>query len=205
MKTRSAESEPKMIAVTGGPCAGKTTVLKALQREFAADVVVVPEAATMLLPGFLAVREESDDAASAWQKSFQKSTTMLQLELEATYRNFAKKNGKRVGLCDRGINDADAYTAAARTLLEETFGLAADALDRRYDAVIYLESLATADPVAFSTSNNEQRYETLEQARALEYRTREAWLGTKALTFIGGCDIDEKIRQAGSIVRSHLQ
>lgn len=41
----------KKIVLTGGPCAGKTTVLNVLKQEFAGQILVIPEAATLLLSG----------------------------------------------------------------------------------------------------------------------------------------------------------
>ena len=38
----------KRIVLTGGPCSGKSTVQKALRQEFLEQIVLVPEAATLL-------------------------------------------------------------------------------------------------------------------------------------------------------------
>jgi dephospho-CoA kinase len=37
------------IVLTGGPCAGKTSCLRAIRAEFGEQVVTVPEVATLLL------------------------------------------------------------------------------------------------------------------------------------------------------------
>ena len=45
------------IAVTGGPCAGKTTALSRIQRDFSHlgyTVLIVPETATLLISGGVA-------------------------------------------------------------------------------------------------------------------------------------------------------
>lgn len=39
------------IVLTGGPCSGKTTVLRAIAEEFRGRIVLVPEVATLLLSG----------------------------------------------------------------------------------------------------------------------------------------------------------
>ncbi|EKE25576.1 MAG: hypothetical protein ACD_5C00113G0003, partial [uncultured bacterium] len=41
----------KVVVLTGGPCSGKSTVLRALQDEFGEQLVVVREVATVLLEG----------------------------------------------------------------------------------------------------------------------------------------------------------
>ncbi|MGZ3695296.1 MAG: AAA family ATPase, partial [Bdellovibrionota bacterium] len=39
------------IVLTGGPCAGKTTMVKMIEQAFPASVVGVPEAASLLFNG----------------------------------------------------------------------------------------------------------------------------------------------------------
>lgn len=188
------ESEPKLIAITGGPCAGKTSVLEHLSddEELHGSFLMVPEAATMLLPGFLAVRAETDDRESTWQRRFQTSVTTLQLELEESYKAHATNSDIPLLLCDRGLLDAYVYTQSAEAILASAVGSEKEALDRYY-AVVHLESLATSAPQSYSNLGNESRYETLEQARGLEFMTKAAWAGHHNRYAAKGCNLEKKI------------
>lgn len=42
---------PIKIALTGGPCAGKTTILKRLNQDLGQQILTVPETASILLMG----------------------------------------------------------------------------------------------------------------------------------------------------------
>ena len=200
----TAEHHPKKVVLTGGPCAGKTSILEQLKHEdeFKDSFVVVSEAATMLLPGFLAVRSELDDSASEWQYSFQESVTHLQLKLEQQYVRHATIHNIPLVLCDRGLLDAYAYTDGAADLLESITGCDFQGQLDQYDAVLHLESLATANPSHFSNSNNIVRYESeVAQAAYLELKTRQAWEGHKAFRFIEGDNLKSKYDTVRSVIR----
>ncbi len=83
-------NEVKEIVVTGGPCAGKTTVLSRIPeklRDWGWRIFVVPEAATMIING--GMPDIKDVLAMDQEKmfSFQKAITMLQINLR---KNFEK-------------------------------------------------------------------------------------------------------------------
>jgi CYTH domain-containing protein/predicted ATPase len=103
------------------------------------------------------------------------------LERENRYRVVARNIGKEqkvVILCDRGIPDASAYID--RVLYDEIvarLGCTRNSLLHRYDLVVHLVTAAAGAEEFYTLDNNAARSETPEQARALDGRTQEAWLG----------------------------
>ena len=59
-----------------------------------------------------------------------------------------------------------------------------DIRDKRYDAVFHLVTAAIGAEKFYTTANNAARSETLEQARDLDYKTLEAWIGHPGLRVI---------------------
>ena len=167
-----SDSKPYIIALTGGPCAGKTTLLEKLHEanEIAGHTsLFVPEAATILVSRGLVIGQDV--------VHFQTETLRLQLELE----NEAIRNAHTIGhpcviVCDRGTLDGAGYCAVEEfDGIAAKFGESRESLARRYDLVVHLASAAVEAPDAYTTSNNAARGETLEEAIAQEQRTLAAW------------------------------
>jgi predicted ATPase len=98
----------KKIVLTGGPCAGKTTVVEALRKEFAAQILVVPEVATMLLSSGFPVPGKDLQWSLEWQVAFESAVLPIQIQLERAYELKAAENGTPVLVCDRGRLDVAA-------------------------------------------------------------------------------------------------
>ncbi len=167
----------QMIVLTGGPCAGKSTVLKAAAHT--PGLVVVPEAATLLLEGPMPAPKVW---TQEWQDAFQAAILKLQLQQEEE----ALERGGQTILCDRGLLDGAAYVPGGQAEYCRRFGLDLELVLNRYQQVIHLESLATARPELYGKGNNEHRFESLGEAQALEGRTRAAWHGHSNHTFLRG-------------------
>lgn len=176
------------IVITGGPCAGKTSALAALQERFARDgvpAVFVPEAATdLILSGIAPWTCDS-------MLTFQTQVMALQVKREIKALQEAEALGPdALIVCDRGICDSHAYLtdddyhqALQDNGLSESLALA------RYDAVFHLQSIAIANPAAYTNANNEARFENAEEAVAADARTQAAWKGHRNLTVIP-CDAE---------------
>src|SRR4051812_35381169 len=100
----------KRIVLTGGPCSGKTTVQRALSEEFHDEVVLVPEAATMLLDHGFPVPGKHLPWGQEWQATLQAAILPLQRALEDAYLLVAANRGSQLVVCDRGVLDGAAYT-----------------------------------------------------------------------------------------------
>lgn len=178
---------PKIV-LTGGPCAGKSTTLVELSQKFGDKLVIVPEAATLLLSSGFPVPGKDVRWSEEWQQSFQEVVAKLQISLEQSYALVAQQKNAKVIICDRGLLDGAAYTPGGRKVFTEKYGINENEALTNYNAVIHLESLATARPELYGKDNNEHRFETLKEAQALEERTRQAWLGHHRHLIIGGRD-----------------
>lgn len=167
----------KVIAITGGPCAGKSTFLKmAIQmlRHQGIIVVVVPEVARELISSGICPWDPT------WKQGtdFQKHILFNILRKEASFFEALYDmniEGKQVVfLCDRGIPDGQAYCGQNefRALLA-SLGVTLHDVIERYDQVIHLVTAAMGAEEFYVT--DEERHETIAQARELDLATRAAW------------------------------
>ena len=156
----------KKIVLTGGPCAGKTTLAQVIARIFENDVVVVPEAASMLFSGGF-LRWPEIEA----RKATQRAVFRTQRELEAAY---AAHFPSKILILDRGTVDgasywpsgsADFFKGLDTTLAQEL---------NRYDRVIYLESASEKDYLA-NQKKNPNRIESWEEAAQLDQENKKLW------------------------------
>jgi predicted ATPase len=169
------------IVLTGGPCAGKTTALDRLSaflRERGFRVFTVPEAATMLFSNGVFF---SDLATVESQINFQGNLMGVQIHLEDTFSSLASKTGETcVVICDRGACDGKAYmsTEGWSSVLTAR-GLDSDVPLRegRYNAVFHLVTAANGAEKFYTLANNGTRTESAAQARDVDVKTQEAWMG----------------------------
>jgi hypothetical protein len=82
-------------------------------------------------------------------------------------------------LCDRGVMDGSAYAEPNvwQALLDETAWSTIQLRDRRYEAVIHLVSAADGAEEFYTGQNNEARYENATEAKALDKKLINAWVG----------------------------
>lgn len=192
------------IVLTGGPCAGKTTALAQMSSwcvEHGYHPLIVPEAATTLIGGGMDPRNEN----------FQESVFSFVTSMEALFETFAitlmVEGKKPVLICDRGICDQKGYmtSAAFEALLRRRAMSLVDARDLRYDGIIFLRSAANGAEEFYGAASNVTRYESLEEARVLDERTLDAWVGTPHLFIIEntkGVSFESKIAKAvGTLAR----
>lgn len=169
---------PKIV-VTGGPCAGKTTLLAKLTTwclEHGYEPLIVPEAATAYITGGI-------DPRSA---AFQELVMRFVMTLEETFEIAAAGLQKPVIIYDRGLFDQKAYTGQGEfdRLCAKLGVVPEEALQGRYAGVIFLDSAAKGAEAFYSNKSNPTRYESLEEARALNDRTHAAWMGVPHLITI---------------------
>jgi predicted ATPase len=176
---------PKMV-LTGGPCAGKTSCLRAIREQFGEQVVTVPEAATLLLDSGLPPpsHERVENLAEGWVHSFQGAILSLQQVLEETCERLAWNCQARLLVCDRGLLDGAAYWPSGREAFLRHFGLSAEDCFARYRRVLHLQSLAEAHPHLYGAHNNAIRYEAVTDALSVEQKVRAAWEGHPGLIVI---------------------
>lgn len=184
------------IVITGGPCAGKTTGMSWIQNHLSRmgyTVLFVPETATELISGGVA------PWTCATNLDYQKCQLRLQKEKEEIFEMAAStmKNDRIVIVCDRGFMDNKAY------MNEEEFEQAAAYIGKNpvelrdsYDAVFHLVTAAKGAEEFYTKANNAARYETVEQAAALDDRFIAAWTGHPHFRVIdNSTDFEEKLKR----------
>lgn len=172
------------IVITGGPCAGKSTAMSWIQKEFSKrgySVLFVPETATELITA----------GATPWTMpaiEFQKCVLRWQLDKERVFEHAAQSmpSDKVLIVCDRGAMDNRAYvTQAEFTAIMNDIGTNEVELRDGYDAVFHLVTAANGAEEFYTTANNSARTETQEQAREIDEKLISAWTGHPHLRIIG--------------------
>lgn len=154
------------IVLTGGPCAGKTTIGGLLSSAFFDRAVIVPESASMLLKGGFPRWPEPYAVAA-----FQTSIYRLQVEVENL---FSKHYPGKLLVLDRGTVDGAAYWPDGPDAFFKAMDTTEKAELARYDQVIYLESAGQKDYYRYK-GKNPTRNEDWEQAQALDAATHAIW------------------------------
>jgi predicted ATPase len=154
------------IVLTGGPGGGKTTAADLMRREVGDQIVIVPEAATMLFSGGFP-REAELHA----KRSVQTAIYHVQRNLEDIH---SALYSDRILLCDRGTldsavywpqdGDGDFYQSLSTTFEDEL---------ARYDAVIFFETAAVGN--LSIEGGNPTRTESLEEAVELDRQLQLIW------------------------------
>jgi len=105
---RPSDNYVYRVALTGGPCSGKTSVLKPFTDALTSagfDVYIQPESATMLLNGGFHI-----DGSRRCIYYFERAILFCQLTMERSFVAFAKRTGRpSILICDRGLMDPRAY------------------------------------------------------------------------------------------------
>jgi len=186
----------KKIVLTGGPCAGKTTIADVLDRAFAGDLTVVPEAASLLFTGGFPRWLENES-----RSALQRAVYSVQLELEAAYRIH---HPNQMLILDRGTVDGAAYWPEGPDRFFAAMGTTLEKELARYEHVIYLES-AGEEAYRLNVSRNPNRTESWEDARRLDELTKGLWGRHKSVSIIENQRaFSEKISSVLRIVEKEL-
>jgi CYTH domain-containing protein/predicted ATPase len=186
-----------VVVITGGPCSGKTTLISVAQQRLADlgfTVITVSEAATEFIVGGLKPWEISAE-------SFQLQLMRYIMQKEDIFKAgaLAHPGEKVVILCDRGTMDSRAYMAAHEfdRMLGTLGHTIVDACDKRYDAVVFMHSVAVDKPELFTLENNAARTEAVETAVELNRKTLDAWVGHPHMTIVDNADsLESKLTRA---------
>lgn len=156
-----------LIAITGGPCSGKTTAIDRLKNELGDKIRIVPEAARFLIEE-MGLRPDPTDIIS-WSR-FQEKLYVTQRILEETALDEAHSCGQKAVIADRGTLDTLAYLDGDVEEFERMSGARVMHELVRYRRVIVLSPAPKA-----IYAQDAARRETYEQACELGDRIRIAW------------------------------
>ncbi len=180
------------IVLTGGPCSGKTTLLKEIKKcieEWGLKVVVISETATELIEGGITPHNCKNP------EDFQLARMILQRTRERIYESAISDDSEDVLIiCDRGMMDSRAYMDEERfeSLLSKIGMTVVEARDT-YSGVFHLCTAAKGKEEFYTLSNNPARTEGPERARTLDDRILSAWCGAPHLRVIEATqDMEEK-------------
>jgi nicotinamide riboside kinase len=184
----------KRIVFTGGPSAGKTSIIEIIQRRYPKEIISVPEAASILYSGGFP-RIKDDNAI----RHTQRAIYFTIVELEDMY---SKLFPDKIQLCDRGTLDGIAYWPKNSVIgFTESVGTTIEKEYERYDLLIHLKSPSDQDLYRLSGTRNENHKLAIE----LDKKTLKAWEGhPKRFVIDDEKDFLVKVEKAVSIVENEI-
>lgn len=191
MKRKRAD----LIALTGGPGAGKTTVLELIAPIVSEKVAILPEAAGIVFGGGF-WRMESIQAKKAAQRAI--------FHVQKEFESMVVEEGRwSAALCDRGTLDGLAYWPGKEREFWETFQTNLEQEFSRYRAVIHLRSPGLRNGY---NHQNPLRVETPEEAAAIDERICNIWKRHPGYVSVDSEDsFQEKVDKALSLICALLE
>ena len=201
----------KKIVLTGGPCAGKTTALVRIIEHFSSlgfKVFTIPEVPTLFTQAGMNYLTKNQ----GFFYEGEKATLEIQLALEDKFMRMAQECTKPcIIVCDRGAMDISAYMSPETwNQITRAVGTSTPELRERYDAVLHLVSAADGAEQYYTTSNNAQRYEQMNEeglriARGLDKKVIHAWTGHPHLRVINNhddfdCKMNRVIKEISNVL-----
>lgn len=126
------------VVLTGGPMAGKSSILIYLKNFYKHEIQIIPEIATSLQNKFF---NDEIFFSKLLNKDLSRLFFNFQEQLESVYLKTAKQKKTKLIVCDRGLFDGAAYyngnvkdfLIANKTTSKKIY--------ERYDVIIWLETL----------------------------------------------------------------
>lgn len=187
------------VVLTGGPAAGKTTLISRIMKEFKQEdgwrVITIPETATELISGF-GIKPFGNCMSML---EFQDFVIVDQVHKEKLALQAAQvvADENILILYDRALMDDKAYIPDeefSRVLFRLT-GKTEGEILAGYDAVIHMVTCAKGAEEAYNLGNA-ARTESIAEARAMDDRTLRAWSGHRNLKIIdNSVDFEDKINR----------
>lgn len=150
------------IVLTGGPSAGKTSIVDILFRSNSDQVVVVEEAASILYRGGFPRAQEPKHVQAQQCAIYAVQRALEDIRLDQA--------GDRTLICDRGSLDGLAYWMGSEASFFKKIASTMKAEVRRYDWVIHLDS---AGPQNYQSSS--LRTERVTEALKINDLVKHAW------------------------------
>lgn len=165
-----------LVAVTGGPGAGKTAVLELARRTFCEHVAILPEAAGIVFEGGFP-RHGTVPGRMAAQLAIFHVQRALEFLVE-------QERKVAIALCDRGTLDGIAYWPGEPEEFARMTGVDLQQEMLRYAAVIHLRSPSAKQ----GYTQNAIRIESAEEAQRIDERIARVWIGHPNLLTVPSAD-----------------
>jgi len=192
------------IALTGGPCSGKSTVLERLKTLPAGAhyrVAYLSEVASELLKERTSYIEGHDDRIL---RQFYIYRTQLAMENCLSEELAKEYERETVLITDRGVSDALAYLDEG-DVEKVLSGREEESFADRYDAVLFFEPTGEKQ---FEKKNNAARLErNYEEILAASKKTKQAWekyYRGRLFTIGMTDDVEEKVLKTAEIINKLL-
>ena len=190
------------IVLTGGPCSGKSSIMRILQEMLGPKLHCVPEVATILIAqvGIVPPLDQPGDL-----RRFQRILARVQRDFEIVSEDQARRDKKAALLLDRGVIDNAAYLRQGMT---ELMGICRSTPEHEYAQYDLVLCLATPPEQVYNANraNNPARFETYDQAAQLGQRIQQVWGGHPNFHVIGnGASWQEKAEMAVRAVTTALR
>lgn len=187
------------IVLTGGPAAGKTTLISRILKEFKREdgwrVITVPETATELISGFGI--KPFDSCVTMEQFQYFVIDDQLHKERLALKAAQTVAEERIIIIYDRAVIDDKAYITDEqfKTTLSY-FGKNEQEILAGYDAVLHLVTCAKGAEFAYNYGNA-ARSESIDKAREMDDLTLRAWSGHPNLFVVDNAvNFEDKINRA---------
>lgn len=206
------QPQPTVVAIEGGPCGGKSTLLQAIQQQAAAtgrSVVAIPEVVDVYHKELRKAGTSIPELAQHDRSTFLRVQTSILKDIitAITEKQATHEGTNTVIVIDRADIGAyitkDEYKAILSTLGEDV-----PPIYKYVDSVQYLPSVAQESPEKYESlkSTNTGRYEDGAQARATCQANLRSVAAHPELHVAWGGEFTEKMRRvARSILQPELE
>jgi predicted ATPase len=184
----------KLVALTGGPGAGKTAVLEVVRKHLCRHVAVLQESASIVFGGGFP-RGESE----LQRRAAQCAIFHVQRQLE---RMTVQPGAHAIALCDRGTLDGLAYWPGSPESYFAEVGSTLAAELSRYAAVVHLRTPSSEHG---NDHSNPLRVESALSAADVDARILQAWQAHPTRIVIdSSATFLEKLLRAVTAIREQL-
>lgn len=188
------------IVLTGGPCSGKSTMMKILREEFGDRIHCVPEVASIVIAQ-VGVKPPTDPHDRA---NFQRAICTVQRSFEGISETQARSDGKKALLLDRGTLDSAAYLPEGLDDFVRLMKTSVNHEMEQYDLIICL-AVPPKEIYEAHQANNPARRETYDEARVLGKKIHAAWDCHDNIIFVGFPDWSKKVDSVRRLIHDLLE
>lgn len=200
------ETRLKRFVITGGPGAGKSTLIETFRQEFADTIQCVPEIPTLLITQ-LGLTPDTREGQYVFTKEFGHTLYHVQVLLEKLSENVARRTGKTALLLDKSRLDTLVHflcNGGSTEDYEKTFNTTLLDEYNAYDLVLFL-GIPREDVYENIRNNNAARGVSYRDAKKTAEVYYSVWQNHPHFVFIPNeSDWTKVVESADRIIRQVL-